>query len=246
LRPLSTVLLLLTSSLLLAVVACGGDSDGDVVPAGEVKLASADELTSFRYDLTISIEVSEDATSPLAIDLSMELSGAVITPDREHTTVKVDFGFFAIDLETIRIGTQTWAREPAGQWAVESPGEEALPLDLSPLDITACSEFSSLQAVISGLAGTVETVNGVSAVRYDMNADQFASAFPDEAGSESDLPTDDLENITISLWVARDSGIPIRLILEGTSTGDDAGSTVKLELNLTDLNSSSIKIEAPI
>ncbi len=244
LRPLRTVPLLLTSFLLLAVVACGGDSD--VVAAGEVTLGSADELTSFRYDLTISIETGEDATSSLAVDLTMGLTGAVITPDREQSMVKVDFGFFKIDLETIRIGSQAWSRSLGDDWAEESPGDEELPLDLSPLDILGGNEFSSLQAVISGMTGTVETVNGVSAARYDMDAEQFAAAFPDDAGSDGDLPTDDLENMTISLWVTRDAGIPVRLVLEGTSTGEDAGGTVKLELNLTDLNSSSIKIEAPI
>jgi hypothetical protein len=200
LRPLRTVLLLVASSLLLAVGVCGGDSasDGDAVAAGEVKLASADELTSFRYEMTVSVEASEDAPSSLAVDLSMERSGAVITPDREQSTVKVDFGFFKIDLETIRIGSQNWSREPGGEWAAESSGEEALPLDLSPLDILGGSEFSSLQAMISGLTGTVETINGVSAARYDMDGEQFARAFPDEAGSDADLPTDDLENMTIS------------------------------------------------
>lgn len=251
LRTLRTVLLLLASSLLLAVVACGGgDGDGEQVAAGEVKLASPDQLTSFRYEMVMEISGSSGSNGgglSLDIEFVIDLSGTVIAPDREQSTIKADLGFFKIEIETIRIGDQAWSREPDGEWEVASTGSDVLPLDLSisPLDILGGSDFSALQALLAGLSGSTESVNGVDAVRYDLTAEQFAQAFPDEGGGEEDL-TGDLEDMTVALWVARDSGILVRLTLEGTTNGDDGAGTVKIELNLTDLNSSSITIEPPI
>ena len=252
LRILRLTLLLFTAPLLLAVMACGGDggdaAEGSAVAAGEVTLASPDQLTSFRYTLMIEVSGAEgDESAPLAIQFSMELSGAVITPDREQSTTKVDFGFFKIESETIRIGDQSWTRESGGEWEEDSAAGDVLPLDFaaSPIEILGGSEFSSLQQVIAGLSGTAERVNGVDAVRYDLTAEQFAQAFPDQ-GDGDGLSTANLDDLTVSLWVARDSGIPVRLVLEGLTTGDDSGGSVKIELNLTDLNASSITIEPPI
>jgi hypothetical protein len=246
-HALRTTLLLLASSLLLALVACGGESSDEVAP-GEVQLASPDQLTAFRYDMTITMTASKDNESSLAPDLAMELSGAVITPDREQSTIKVDFGFFKIEAETIQIGSQSWTRESGGEWKEDSDGGGTLPLDVSPLDILGGNEFASLQSVISGLTGKAERMNGLDAVRYELTAEEFAKAFPEDAGSSNDdgLPTDDLEDMTVVIWIARESGIPTRLTIEGTSTDEEASGIVKLELNLTDLNSDSIKIEAPI
>ncbi len=251
-RILGLTLLLLASPLLLGVVACGGDdgdaAEGSAVAVGEVTLASPDQLTSFRYTLMIEVSSGEgDEAASLAVDLSMEFSGAVITPDREQSTIKVDFGFFKIEAETIRIGDQSWTRESGGEWEADSAGADVLPLEFAagPIEILGGSEFSSLQQVIAGLSGTTQRVNGVDAVRYDLTAEQFAQAFPNQDDGDA-FSTGDLDELTVSLWVARDSGIPVRLILEGVTTGDDSGGSVRLELNLTDLNSSSITIEPPI
>lgn len=252
LRILGLTLLLFAAPLLLAVVACGGDggdaAEGSAVAAGEVTLASPDQLTSFRYTLMIEVSGAEgDEAAPLAIQLSMELSGTVITPDREQSTIKVDFGFFKIESETIRIGDQSWTRESGGEWEADSPGDDELSLEFAvgPLELLGGNEFSSLQELIAGLSGSTERVNGVDAVRYDLTAEQFAQAFPDQ-GDGDGLATANLDDLTVSLWVARDSGIPVRLTMEGTTTGEEGGGRVKLELNLTDLNASSITIEPPI
>ncbi len=251
LRTLRTAFLLLACWLLLAVVSCGG-GDGAEVAAGEVELASADELTAFRYEMVMELSAGSGSGSGgggLSMDLNftMEFAGAVIPPDREQSTIKADLGFVKIEMETIRVGDRSWTREPGGDWEdAAAAGGDMLPLDLSisPLDLLGGSEFTSLQVLFFSVSGATESVNGVSAVRYELTAEQFAQAFPsDDAGDA--LPTGELEGMTVALWITRDSGIPVRLIIEGTTTEEDGGGSVRIELNLTDLNSSSIEIEPP-
>ena len=269
--------------LVLAVVAAscsGDDDDGDdadgvaggsgarplrrpaAAPAatatGDGARSPAD-LTSYRYDITV--EVSGEAVGgqgapsglSLDLDLSMEISGAFIAPDREQTEVTADLGFIQVRLETIRIGSRSWMREPGGEWEEQAAIGDGLGLDfaISPIDLFGGDlgdGLGTLGAVVGNLDGTPETVNGVDALRYELTANEFARAFPDSeeftdlAGVEAAGVAGDF---TTTIWVARDSGIPVRLVLDGSSTVDGAESSIHVELNLRDVNSDDITIEPP-
>ena len=215
------------------------------------------DLTSFRYDMTV--EVSGDAAgggglpSGLSLDLnlSMAISGAVIAPDREQRELTADLGFIELRLETIRIGDRAWMRELGGDWEEQAGlGGDALGLDfaVSPIELFGGGGLEALGTVVSGLDGTLETVNGVEAVRYELTADQFARAFPD-SGEFTDIAGVDATGVegefTTTIWVARGSGIPVRLVMDGASAIDGAESSIHVELNLRDFNSDEITIEPP-
>ncbi len=270
LRPTSLLIVPMALIALAAIAtACGGDDGDGGNGASAEQVAAALEspaaLNSYRYEMTIDTSGSaagglEGVPSglTLGLELSMELSGAVVAPDREQSKLTADLGFLTLEIETIRIGDRVWMRESGGQWELQSTADSGpldLGFDLSPTDFfgdDASGEgLDVLRSVLSGIDGTRETVNGVEAVRFDLSAEQFAQAFPDGgdlAGGDADGLAADA---TISIWVARDSGIPVRLVLETTIAGEDGGDGaggeggVRLELSLTDLDSDDIKIEPP-
>jgi hypothetical protein len=184
----------------------------------------------------------------------MEMSGAVISPDREQSKLTADLGFLKLDVETIRIGDRIWTRQLGGEWEEGAAGLGELGLDfsVSPADLLGADEtgsgFETLRSVLGGLDGTNETVNGIDAVRYDLTSEQFTQAFPSgglPGGLSDGAPDGTLEDMKVQLWIARDSGIPVRIVIEATAgEGADEGE-MRLELNLTDLNSSAIEIEPP-
>ena len=234
-------------------------ADGDAATDGGADALT--DLTSFRYDMTV--EVSGDAAgggglpSGLSLDLnlSMTISGAVIAPDREQTELTADLGFLQVQLEMIRIGDRAWMRELGGDWEEQAElGGDALGLDfaVSPIDLFGGGELGggleALGTVVGDLDGTPETINGVEALRYELTADQFARAFPD-SGEFTDIAGVDATGaegeFTTTIWVARSSGIPVRLVMDGASAIDGAESSIHVELNLRDLNSDEIAIEPP-
>lgn len=86
-----------------------------------------------------------------------------------------------------------------------------------------------------------ERVNGVDALRYSLNAEQLRRVFGADAQL---LPENAVLRGDSTLWVARASGVPVRLMLE--ATGAREPGVLKLELNMTELNSSAIRIEPPV
>ena len=270
---------LLSALLALAVVAaaCGDDDDEGVAADAKARgptstaaaqaptqappptLAAPAALKSFRYDMTMELSGSAASggsglPSGVSLDLKIEMSGTVISPDREQSKLTADFGFLKLDMETIRIGDSVWTRMPGGEWQEETAGLGELGLDfsVSPVDLLGADEtgggFETLRSVLGGLGGANERVNGVDAVRYDLTSEQFTQAFPSgglPGGLSEGAPEGTLDEMTVQLWIARDSGIPVRIVIEATAgEGADEG-TVRLDLNLSDLNSSEIEIEPP-
>ncbi len=222
-------------------------------------LAAPAALKSFRYDMTMELSGSAASggsglPSGVSLDLKIAMSGTVIPPDREQSKLTADFGFLKLDMETIRIGDRVWTRQSGGEWQEEAAGLGELGLDfsISPVDLLGADEtgggFETLRFVLGGLGGVNERVNGVDAVRYDLTSEQFTQAFPSgglPSGLSEGAPEGTLEDMKVQLWIARDSGIPVRMVIEATAGEGADGGTMRLDLNLSDLNSSEIEIEPP-
>lgn len=242
--PLRAPLLAILAMAALVGAACGGD-DGE--PAA---LADPGDLKSYRY--TLVGEMSGEATEAGAgsggfafdLDVTLNASGSVIAPDREQSTLKADLGFIAIEVEQITIGDRSWTREPGGAW--QEGSETGFDLDvgaLSPASIFDESEngegVTRLREALKEREGVREELDGVDAVRYDLTAEDLAAL--DDSG---DL-TSDIDDVTAQLWLSRKEGYPLRLVMDGTGNDGETRVTVHLELNLTDINASSIEIDPP-
>ena len=170
---------LLSALLALAVVAaaCGDDDDEAVAADAEAgaptstaaaqapaqapppTLAPSAALKSFRYGMTMELSGSAASgasglPSGVSLDLKIEMSGTVISPDREQSKLTADFGFLKLDVETIRIGDRVWTRQSGGQWQEETAGLGELGLDfsVSPIDLLGADEtggaFETLRSAL--------------------------------------------------------------------------------------------------
>ena len=120
-------------------------------------------------------------------------------------------------------------------------------MDLLGADETG-GGFETLRSVLGALDGENDRVNGIDAVRYELTSEQFTQAFPSgglPGGLSEGAPDGALEEMLVQVWIARDSGIPVHLVMEASAgDGGDEGE-MRLELNLSELNSSEIEIEPP-
>jgi hypothetical protein len=264
LERLKSYLILAIAALALTVFACSSDDDASTessrstgssttaatadVGGAPTRITSVTDLQSFRY--TVDVALSGDAADlggqgggiTLDLEIGLSIAGAVILPDREQSSVTADLGFLQIETETIRIGDLAWSRESGSDWQVDSSAETD-PFDgaFGPLAIFG-DEISSFQTVLDTIDPTSQSVNGISALRYDLTAEDFARA----AGPGAELPTGDFNELTVSLWIASDSSIPVRMLMKGFTSDADGEGELSFDLTLSDLNSDEISIEPPI
>ena len=236
----------------------------DDAPQQAASLQSPAALDSFRYDVSIELsgigasDSGDDSGGGFGISLDLNfkitMEGAVVAPDREWSRLEADLGLLKISTETIRIGDQAWVRELDGEWQVQTLDGDSLAdaFSFSPQDFFGDDDvgdgLGTLRSVLDLIGGKSERVNGVDAVRYDLTSEQFATAFPDgglpgDAGGDVSAELGDFE---VTIWIARDSGIPVRMLLEGSNDVESGEGSVRVELNIRDLNSDGIEIEPPI
>ncbi len=235
----------------LALACGGGDDAAEATPA---PFASPADMESFRYEVVaeISGDGPADGGFSLSLDISITASGAVIVPDRQQSHIVADLGFLKLDIESIQIGDRSWTREPGGDWSSEA--NEAFgglgDFDLSPTslfgDASSDADLEILRALLERLDGQREEMNGVKAIGYTLNAEQFAESFGALAQGDGLPGLDGEGDLTVEVWIAVASGFPVRLIVEGTSVEEGAEGDFRLELNITDINSDDIEIEPPV
>ncbi len=245
-------LLALSAPLALVLLAaCGGASGADATPA---PISSPAELDSFRFAVSMEIESSGTPTgSPgfsTSANFNVSASGAAVAPDRSQATIKADLGFLQVNLETITVGEQTWSREPGGQWtegADDPMGFGDLGLDPSTILTEDAEAIAELQSMIDRLEGTREEVNDRSAIRYELTGEQMRELAEDPEFAEMFEGFEELgdTDLNMQMWFDIETGVPLRLIMDGAGVEDGLGGTVRLEYNLTDLNA-DIEIEPPV
>lgn len=255
-----------------ALAACSGDDDDadspvdagadtpaatatatePAAPAVEIRAESA--LDSYRYEVTIElsgIPVGGAILPQVSDELLIEISGAVIAPDRQQMRLRVDLGGQALDIETITIGDMLWSRNAGGEWV--DGGSPLLAIVAGELDIVSNpgrlfafdgSEgpaLADLQQRIDTGALPREQVNGVETLRLDLTGDDFAGLF----AATSLLPPDASETAAVTLWIAVDGGYPVRLLVEASGGEGDDEAGIRIDFKLSEFNSGTISIEPP-
>ena len=234
----------------LALACSGGDDAAQATPA---PLASPADMQSFRYEVVAELSGDGPAGGALSVnlDFSISASGAVIVPDRQQSRIQADLGFLKLDIESIQIGDRSWTREPGGDWSSDASAAFGGlgDFDLSPTslfgDEADDADLQVLQGLLDTLDGKRETVNGVAAIGYTLDAEEFAESFGALAAGEGVPGLDGQGEMRVEVWIAVASGFPVRLVLEGTSVEEGAEGDFRLELNITDINSDDIEIEPP-
>ena len=187
-----------------------------------------ESLRAFRY--TSKVELFGASTT-----LLIEQTGEVIFPDREHFTRHMDFSGLIFDSEVIAIGSSVWQK---GDVPVADYGLSPASFFGGEAGLTFAADEQELnETVLKPFARADATVNGVAAVRYELDGAEFESLLASFAPVGTAAPP------TVSLWIAKDLGVAVKMVIE--SVADPEFGTLRLEISISDLNAPDISIEAP-
>ena len=231
-------------------------------PAGEGSLnlqeliRNLEDVESFRFNFALHMDLGQPeggtgaegegeealAAMLLALFSDIEGEGSFVAPDRTYFTTTL----FGMKIETITIGDESWSNDGSG-WTLDtqeegSGGAFELPFEMtSPDDLASEFPAEELQAT----EVSQETVNGFETTKYSFDKDSLqalAELAEDEAGLE-DLS--EVDEMTMDVWITED-GIPVKMTMSVSGTSDGSDIALDLDFNVSDLNDSSITIEAPL
>jgi hypothetical protein len=204
-------------------------------------------LTAFRFDGKLAMRgaTSSSANDPSALFSSLlqdvRFSGAYVAPDR--TQMKLDLGGKDSPLagqafEFIQIGPTSYLKLGNTGWQQQETAGSNPVEELSP--VALCKQLHDI--VPAAAQSRKEKVNGIDAVRYDYDRKSLEK-LPGllDGMNSSDLP----ENVRLSLWVAEKERFPVKMTMAASGQQSGGPFSMDLEFNVSDLNSSGIKIEAP-
>ena len=253
---LRSLITLGAAALLLLVTACGGDKDSDAQGAVAAPLdlsASANNLLetrSFRFDFAMKMELpdlgptsAEDdpfgaafGAALLGLFSDIRAEGAFVAPD----STEVKMTMMGQEIGFVQIGKDAWVKYGA-RWE-KADADDSLTMGLTnPTELF--TEFLPAE-VLKGARTTKEKVNGVDAVRYSFDKAAIEKLAM-EAG-ETPAGLEELTEANLDVWLTGDN-IPVKVVLNATGKDEDGGKVgMKLEMNIKDLNSDSIRIRPPV
>lgn len=197
-----------TTVLLLALPLVGGCD-----PLG---VDAEDPLDRFAF--TVRME-----TRGMAVPIVVEQRGVVVVPDREEIEQEMTIGSFTMGSETLAVEGRRWVTE---DMPFIEPG-------LTPTLSFGSDRGDAVQAALAALVdsrpGAPEVVNGEAALRYDLTPGEFVLLALSAAAVPAGATAPDA-----SLWVAEETGMPLRLVLETPADAGSRGATLQLDITDTD------------
>jgi hypothetical protein len=210
------------------------------------------DLDSYRYSLKIegtggplsdvaaTFGALQAGSAASTQGLVMEVTGAYIKPDKSQQSLKL--GNFTVDFTTI--GKQQWTT--------------AFGIKSGPDTATRSTEDYSFAASIwdEGLLDSFsafscsgsETINGVQTKKCGVDANAL-SALIDAFGGLTGDPSSGIKSITsgsMQAWLAQQGNYPVRISVDLKGKGsDNKDFSLKMSLDVTDINSNAIKIDPP-
>jgi hypothetical protein len=256
----------LAAGLLGLIVACGGDKDsrssnksGSSSGSGggvstELDLSNAAstllELRSFRFDVSLKMDIdtkglaADDddefgaglAAAFLALFSNIKMEGAYVAPD--SFDLKMEFA--GEEAHMIQVGNKAWINEGSG-WKATNAGSGDLSILGNPSELA----FDMLpQEILRNAKTKSEKVNGVETTRYSFDKASLEAIASDLGVVGAGL--DQIDEAKLDVWMTKDD-IPVKIAMNFKGKAEDGTKmALAMELNITDLNSDKIKIEAPI
>lgn len=206
--------------------------------ASNVDATALRNLKSYRYKVVFAIQGGTGSDQAI----SFEQEGAWVAPDKSTAKCTGGFGPIKLEEEAITIGDKSWVKSDSTGGKFQEGTSQTC--TFTPEEMVSSFSASDL----AGIKGSKETVNGVKAVRYDLDEKtakdllDLARAFG--TGEDPGTLPPDLK-FTFSIWLAEEGSWPVRALLDMSGTQDGEQFAFKIESNVTDVNDSSIKINPP-
>ena len=247
--------LILAAGLLIGCSDDDGSTDATTTPeptptAGVgLLVTSPASLDSYRYTVSVVAllgALSTDTPEALAGETAMvTLQGSRVNPDREHSDSLVEIGPLAVRVETIQIGERQWVREGTRPWDESGGGamEVLGGIDFRPATLFAedASEYATLGERLATFPSSSVMLDDQATRYFKFTQQEFLDIFQ----GEGDIVPPDVDAILAAeVWLSEAIGVPVRLLVIGEST--DGVEVIRVELDITDLNDPTIKIEPPI
>lgn len=225
-------------------------------PAGQATSARlnvdcGDNLKAFKFQGKLAVKMPQSSPAGGSNDFGgllddllgdVTFSGAYVAPDR--TQMKLEFGgqnsLFPGGVEFVQIGAATYTKLGNTGWqqGTGGTGADEFLSGLDPRDLCA----NTLDDLPAPASSAKVKVNGVDAVRYDYDRKSIQNL-------NGFLGADDLdelpENFKLSVWVAEKERFPVKLTASASGGQGSDQISFNVEFNVTDLNSSNVKIDAP-
>lgn len=275
-RNLRPLLLPAAGLMLALVIACGGDkkSSGDSASRGSgssdygygsaqssgsgagsnqafnlsASASKLADLKSFRFDMTMKMDLAGAAGSSSTDDAlgsafasillgafgDIKVEGAFVKPDQMDMRMKMS----GQEIGVVQIGKKSWVKF-GGKWQ-ESDDSDSSSFGFGNSPAGLFNDFLPSEA-LKGAKMSQETVNGVKTTRYSFDKKALEQMTKDMG--------QDFKEVTqarLDVWVNADS-VPVKMLMDFAAK-DESGQKMgmKLEMNIRDINSDSIKIKAPI
>jgi len=207
-------------------------------------------LESYHYNLLMVIKASGEG---MEIEIPANYSGEFKAPDRVRETMSI--AIFGMQLETayIRVGDQTYAKEPMSEWTATDEFEG---FDVNEMWSGDDDNFLDIPIAAEP---TLEEIDGITVyhMKWDLpEGSQELTAFLNFFGdsNDEDIP----ENLKIELWIDVESYYLKKFILsadipideEGEDSlfsdlGTDATGSLTMEATLSAFNEDLPPIVAP-
>ncbi len=202
-----------------------------------------------RFALTLAPGESSQVGALRNLLSDVAFTGAFQSPDSSMMNVKFPGDAGTQDLETARVGEKFYQRTGQGAWQ-QSTGAGPIIGAISRVDpLTLCNE-SIAQVDTSGVTPVAETVNGVPAMHYTFGPADLAGSpgffGGDRGGSGSQAGGAAPQDTHLEVWIATQGGYPVRIMLASGFGDTGATSSLKVVLDINDVNGSDISIKAPI
>ncbi|MDH5200547.1 MAG: hypothetical protein OEW93_06650 [Candidatus Bathyarchaeota archaeon] len=208
----------------------------------EFSPSALEDLDSYRYKAELSIEGMGEEMEGLEGAFGMSEEGAFVAPDSYQAKCSVNMGSLSMEEEVISIAGETWVK-PGDSPSFEEGEPTFCTGEFTPSEIASALSPEDIRR----LKGDKEEVNGVDSIHYSLDK----AALEELLGLAQALGAEDVEQFPedvtfdIDIWLAEDGGWPVKTIFAFSGEQDGQEISFQLEANVTDVNDSSIKIEAP-
>ncbi len=170
----------------------------------------------------------------------MEVKGAFVKPDRAQETISIG----GLTVTSTTIGGQQWST--LGTIISGPKTKTPSPNELSFVGPLWDDSFINLVSTF-GCSTTLEQVNGVKARKCGFDRatfDQIKDFVNASLGANADYKS--FSTFAIEAWLADPDGYPVRFSVDlAGKDSKDLDFQMKLTFDITDVNSSSIKIDPP-